>query len=226
MKKRFKKFLEDIVIFFLPYYLKILIRTSNVITINKEYIEPYLKNKKPFILALWHCNAFTGPILIRDMDLYILISQSRDGELINRIVKKFNNFSVRGSSSKGGIQALKILIKIAREGKRILITPDGPRGPAFKVQPGIITLASKTGLPIIPFHHEAIKQKKAKSWDSMRIPSLFNTIIIRYGEPIYIPDDLNHEKFEFYRQLVENQMMENLYKTEQKRRELLIKKDI
>jgi lysophospholipid acyltransferase (LPLAT)-like uncharacterized protein len=221
MKKQFKKIIEDIVIFLLPYYLKILMKTSRVIYLNKEYIEPYLEEKKPFILSLWHCNAFTGPILIRDMDLYILISQSRDGELINRIVKRFNNHSVRGSSSKGGIQALKLLIKIAREGKRILITPDGPRGPAFKLQPGIITLASQTGIPIIPFHHESIKQKKAKSWDAMRIPALFNTIIVSYGEPIFIPPNLDEQIFEHYRQLVENRMMENLYKAEKKREELI-----
>ncbi|MCX7810359.1 MAG: lysophospholipid acyltransferase family protein [Leptospiraceae bacterium] len=221
MKKQFKKIIEDIVIFLLPYYLKILMKTSRVIYLNKEYIEPYLEEKKPFILSLWHCNAFTGPILIRDMDLYILISQSRDGELINRIVKRFNNHSVRGSSSKGGIQALKVLIKIAREGKRILITPDGPRGPAFKLQPGIITLASQTGIPIIPFHHESIKQKKAKSWDAMRIPALFNTIIVSYGEPIFIPPNLDEQNFEHYRQLVENRMMENLYKAEKKREELI-----
>jgi lysophospholipid acyltransferase (LPLAT)-like uncharacterized protein len=221
MKKQFKKIIEDIVIFLLPYYLKILMKTSRVIYLNKEYIEPYLEEKKPFILSLWHCNAFTGPILIRDMDLYILISQSRDGELINRIVKRFNNHSVRGSSSKGGIQALKVLIKIAREGKRILITPDGPRGPAFKLQPGIITLASQTGIPIIPFHHESIKQKKAKSWDAMRIPALFNTIIVSYGEPIFIPPNLDEQIFEHYRQLVENRMMENLYKAEKKREEII-----
>jgi lysophospholipid acyltransferase (LPLAT)-like uncharacterized protein len=221
MKKQFKKIIEDIVIFLLPYYLKILMKTSRVIYLNKEYIEPYLEEKKPFILSLWHCNAFTGPILIRDMDLYILISQSRDGELINRIVKRFNNHSVRGSSSKGGIQALKVLIKIAREGKRILITPDGPRGPAFKLQPGIITLASQTGIPIIPFHHESIKQKKAKSWDAMRIPALFNTIIVSYGEPIFIPPNLDEQNFEHYRQLVENRMMENLYKAEKKREEII-----
>jgi|YNPMSStandDraft_1061717.scaffolds.fasta_scaffold26010_1 hypothetical protein len=221
MKKQFKKIIEDIVIFLLPYYLKILMKTSRVIYLNKEYIEPYLEEKKPFILSSWHCNAFTGPILIRNMDLYILISQSRDGELINRIVKRFNNHSVRGSSSKGGIQALKVLIKIAREGKRILITPDGPRGPAFKLQPGIITLASQTGIPIIPFHHESIKQKKAKSWDAMRIPALFNTIIVSYGEPIFIPPNLDEQIFEHYRQLVENRMMENLYKAEKKREELI-----
>lgn len=218
--------IQDIIIFLLPYYLKILMKTSKVIYVNKEKIEPYLKDNKPFILALWHCNAFTGPILIRDMDLHILISQSRDGELINRIVKKFNNFSVRGSSSRGGIQALKILIKIAKQGKRILITPDGPRGPAFQVQPGIITLASNTGLPIIPFHHEAVKQKKAKSWDSLRIPLLFNTIIIRYGEPIFIPHQLDQNQFEYYRKYVEEKMMENLIHTERKREEILQKKNL
>lgn len=221
MKKSIKTILQDFVIFLLPYYLKILMKTSKVVLLNKEVIEPYLSNSKPFILALWHCNAFTGPILIRDMDLYILISQSRDGELIDRIVKKFNNHSVRGSTTRGGIQALKILVKLGKEGKRILITPDGPKGPAFKVQPGIVSLASLTGLPIIPFHHESLKQIKAKSWDSIRIPSLFNTIVIRYGEPVYIPPNLNNDELVYYCNLVENQMMQNLMETEKKREELL-----
>ncbi len=221
MKKSLKKILQDFVIFLLPYYLKILIKTSKVVVLNKQVIEPHLNDSKPFILALWHCNAFTGPILLRDMDLYVLISQSRDGDLIDRIVKKFRNNSVRGSTTRGGIQALKILVKLGREGKRILITPDGPKGPAFKVQPGIISLASVTGLPIIPFHHESLKQIKAKSWDKVRIPSLFNTIIIRYGDPIYIPNKLDHQKLEYYCNLVENQMMKNLMETEKKRDELL-----
>ncbi len=215
MKKKFKALLEKFVIFLIPYYLKILLKTSRIIYINKEVFEPFIKQNKAFILSLWHCNAFTGPILIRDLDLFILISQSRDGELIDRIVKKFNNHSVRGSTTRGGIQALKSLIELGNKGKRILITPDGPKGPAFKVQSGIIVLASRTKLPIIPFHHESLKQKKAKSWDSMRIPSLFNTIIVRYGDPIYIPENLNEEEFEYYRQYLENKMNENLKLTEE-----------
>ncbi len=221
MKHSIKTLLQDLVIFLLPYYLKILMKTSKVIELNKEVIEPYLKTSKPFILALWHCNAFTGPILLRDMDLYVLISQSKDGELIDRIVKKFHNFSVRGSTTRGGIQALKILVKFGKEGKRLLITPDGPKGPAFKVQPGIITLASLTGLPIIPYHHESLKQIKAKSWDSLRIPLLFNTIVTRYGDPIFIPAKLDEEQLQYYCNLLENQMMQNLIETEKKREALL-----
>jgi len=221
MKKIIKKLIEEIGLFVITYYLKFLVWTSRIIYINKEYIDDFLNNHKPFILSAWHCNVFAGSVLVSDMDLYILISQSRDGDLIDRIIKRFKNNSVRGSSSKGGIQALKSLIKIAREGKRIVITPDGPRGPVFQLQSGIITLASQTGLPIIPFHHESLKQKKAKSWDSMRIPSLFNTIIVRYGEPIYIPPNLDQESFEYYRKFVEDRMMENVQLTEKKREELL-----
>lgn len=221
MKKSIKTLLQDFVIFLIPYYLKILIKTSKVITLNKEVLESFLSNSKPFILAVWHCNAFTGPILIRNMDFHILISQSRDGELIDRIVKKFDNYSVRGSTTRGGMQALKILTRLGKEGKRIVITPDGPKGPAFKVQPGIITLASLTGLPIIPFHHESTKQIKAKSWDSLRIPFLFNTIIIRYGDPIYIPPNLNHNQLEYYCRFLEDEMMKNLIETEKKRDEFL-----
>lgn len=223
MKKISKRILEKLVLFLIPLYLRLVLITSKIINVNKEKFNDYIKSNKPFILSAWHCNVFAGVIMIENLNFHILISQSRDGDLIDTIAKKFKNTSVRGSSSKGGIQALKTLIKLAKENKRIVITPDGPKGPAFKVQDGIITLASKTGIPIIAFHFESTKQKIAKSWDSTRIPFLFNTIIIRYSDPIFIPPNLSEQEFEFYRKLLEEKMMENV-KLAQEERDKYLKK--
>lgn len=223
MKKIIKRFLEQIALIVIPLYLRMVLITSKIININKEKFNEYIEQNKPFILSAWHCNVFAGVIMIENLNFHILISQSRDGDLIDTIAKKFKNTSVRGSSSKGGIQALKTLIKLAKENKRIVITPDGPKGPAFKVQDGIITLASKTGIPIIAFHLESTKQKIAKSWDSTRIPFLFNKIIIRYSDPIFIPPNLSEQEFEFYRKLLEEKMMENV-KLAQEERDNLLKK--
>lgn len=223
MKKIIKRFLEQIALIVIPLYLRMVLITSKIININKEKFNEYIEQNKPFILSAWHCNVFAGVIMIENLNFHILISQSRDGDLIDTIAKKFKNTSVRGSSSKGGIQALKKLIKLAKENKRIVITPDGPKGPAFKVQDGIITLASKTGIPIIAFHLESTKQKIAKSWDSTRIPFLFNKIIIRYSDPIFIPPNLSEQEFEFYRKLLEEKMMENV-KLAQEERDNLLKK--
>ncbi len=210
MKKKIKKILEKLSLFLIPIYLRFVVLTSKIIKINHEKFEEYINLNKPFILSAWHCNVFAGVILIENLNFYILISQSKDGDLIDTIAKKFKNHSVRGSSSKGGIQALKTLIKLVKENKRIIITPDGPKGPIFEVQDGIITVASKTGIPIIPFHFESTKQKILNSWDQTRIPFLFNQIVIRYGDPIFIPPNLGEEEFEYYRNLVKEKMMFNL----------------
>lgn len=221
MKKLIKKILEQLSLILIPIYLRFVVITSKIIKVNKEKFEEYINLNKPFILSAWHCNVFGGVILIENLDFYILISQSKDGDLIDTIAKKFKNNSVRGSSSKGGIQALKTLIKLAKENKRIIITPDGPKGPVFEVQDGIITVASKTGIPIIPFHFESTKQKILNSWDQTRVPFLFNQIVIRYGDPIFIPPNLTQEQFEYYRNFVKEKMMSNLQKAQIERDRLL-----
>ncbi|MCS7204536.1 MAG: lysophospholipid acyltransferase family protein [Leptospiraceae bacterium] len=217
MKKILRSILEDLLVSLIVGYLKVLVKTSNVIILEKHNIESFLKNNQPFILSAWHCNAFGGSVLVQDMDLTIMISQSRDGELIDKVVKKFKNHSVRGSSHRGGIQALRQLIQLGKEGKRLVITPDGPTGPAFKVQSGIITLASKTGIPIIPFHYESTKQRLANSWDYHRIPFWFNTIFVRYGEPFYVPNAITDEELSHYSVLLESKMMENMVLTQEAR---------
>ncbi|MDH5655780.1 MAG: lysophospholipid acyltransferase family protein [Spirochaetia bacterium] len=185
--------------------------TLKRIDVGREHVENLQKKKQGWIYAIWHTNVLFSPYLNRGQNVNVMISASRDGELIKRVVYKFGNRAIRGSTSRGGMKALKTLIDELKRGNPAAITPDGPRGPAFKLQHGIITSASKGRVPIIPFHYEAKNQWVAeKAWDKHRIPKPFTVIVVHYGEPIYIPEDLDDRSYENYAELVEKKLLENM----------------
>ena len=101
--------------------------------------------------------------------------------------------SIAGSTNEKAISGLKSLISIIKKGSSCIITVDGPRGPVFEVQPGIISLAMLTQTPIIPWHFEAKKQWVFNSWDKHKFPYPFTTIVESYGEPIYLPQKIKKE---------------------------------
>jgi lysophospholipid acyltransferase (LPLAT)-like uncharacterized protein len=103
-----------------------------------------------------------------------------------RILKRFGFTFVRGSTTSGGLMALRGLIKAARDGYSIAITPDGPRGPIFKVQPGIVYLAQKAGVPIIPVACALSRKKILRSWDRYQFPLPFGRIEAVYGQPFQV----------------------------------------
>lgn len=111
------------------------------------------------IIAFWHGQQLMMPLAYRGRQARILISQHRDGELIYRIVKRFGFGAIRGSTTKGGQEALRQLIRSGQQGVDLVITPDGPKGPRHIVQPGVIALAKATGLPIIPLTFGCSKKK-------------------------------------------------------------------
>jgi hypothetical protein len=103
-----------------------------------------------------------------------------------RILKRFGFTFVRGSTTSGGLMALRGLIKAARDGYSVAITPDGPKGPIFKVQPGIVYLAQKAGVPVIPVACALSRKKILRSWDRYQFPLPFGRIQAVYGEPFPI----------------------------------------
>lgn len=216
-----KRILEGVGIFLVTMFQRFTLLTSRKVYLDKDVVNLLIKENKPFIFGIWHCNVYMSPILYRGMDVYVLISKSKDGDLIDRVVKSFGNRSIRGSTSRGGTSALKAMIRVARQNSRLAFTPDGPRGPAFKVQQGIIAAASACGIPIVPAHYESTRQKVVKSWDSHRIPLPFGTLINSFGEPIHIPRDLDEDQFEQYRALVEAKLLENKKRCEEARDRLL-----
>ncbi|MCG6140283.1 lysophospholipid acyltransferase family protein [Leptospira mtsangambouensis] len=207
MKRRFLVWLLPLIV---VWFQRLIGFTSRFRFLTNEQYEELFKNKKPFIYSIWHTNVLYSPYLHRGKNVAVLISESKDGDYINQVVHRFGNTSVRGSSSKGGSKALKAVIQHLKKGLPAAFTPDGPRGPAFILQPGIIAAAQVTQVPIVPFHYECSRQWiLERAWDKHRVPKPFTTFVVSYGEPISVPRNLNEEEFEQMRLKVERAMLEN-----------------
>ena len=149
---------------------------------------------KKIIAACWHSRILLVSYLYKGWNAAILVSRSKDGEIIARILEKQGHEAIRGSSTRGGLRALSRLIKGLKENKRpAVIIPDGPQGPRFIVQPGVIALAKKTGSPILPISYSAKKIKVFNSWDRFILPFPFTTCRIVYGNPVYVPQKADRE---------------------------------
>ncbi|MCS6977954.1 MAG: lysophospholipid acyltransferase family protein [Gemmatales bacterium] len=155
-----------------------------------------------FIYALWHEHLlFPTGIRFRG-SFHVLISRHADGELIAQVCQHLGYASVRGSSTRGGAEALRELLRKG-QGSHLMITPDGPRGPRRRVQPGIVFTASKTGLPIVPVGVAYQQAWRARSWDRFAVPYPGTLAVVVAGEPIRIPPDADRETLECYRVQVE-----------------------
>ena len=124
-----------------------------------EPVDRIYREGRNIILAFWHGQQLMIPLGYRGLHPEILISRHRDGEIIYRIIKRFGFGAVRGSTTRGGHEALRQLIRLGREGVDLVMTPDGPKGPRHRVQPGVVALAKFTGLPIVPLAFACSKKK-------------------------------------------------------------------
>ncbi len=141
---------------------------------------------EPFILAFWHRHLLLMPYSYRGRRISVLVSQSRDGELIARTVARLGIDASRGSSSRGGAVGLRSLLRKAGEGYDIAFTPDGPRGPVGVVQSGVILAAAATGLPVWPVALAATRCRRLRSWDRFVVPLPLSTVHFVYGAPLRV----------------------------------------
>ena len=172
--------------------------TAKISWVRKEIIDELMEKSQPFIICAWHHDIYFSSWLLKDFELTALISSSKDGEYINQILSGFGFGSVRGSSTRGGIGAMKQLVRCLKDGNAVAITPDGPQGPIHKVQEGIVALAKITGVPIIPWRYEASSCWKLNSWDSHKIPKPFTKISSVVGQPLYVPKSASSSDFGRY----------------------------
>jgi len=154
---------------------------------------------RQYIAAIWHSRILIFSHLYKGWRVSILVSRSEDGEIIARILQQQGFDTVRGSTNKKGRQALTLLIRRIREGGSAVIIPDGPQGPRFRVQPGIILLAQKTGVPIYPMSYSARHAKIFSSWDRFMLPRPFTECCVVYGDPIRVPADADENVRADYR---------------------------
>lgn len=146
-----------------------------------------------FIYAFWHQRQVFFTWSHRDVSAAVLVSKSRDGEMIARTMELSRIGAVRGSSSRGGAAAAREMVEILRSGRDVGITPDGPRGPAREVKEGAVRVAQLSGMPIIPIANAlSNKVEFAKAWDRFQAPLPFGRSVVIYGEPVRVAagDDL------------------------------------
>jgi lysophospholipid acyltransferase (LPLAT)-like uncharacterized protein len=167
--------------------LDALMRTTSVRTEGEENFRQFWRKEQPVVFTLWHGRLLPCTYHHRHQGVVTLISQHRDGEYITRVVKRWGYTTVRGSSSRGGVDALRELVRHLRKGRSLAITPDGPRGPREKMKPGPLLAAQLTGAPIIPVVSGASRASYFGGWDRFMIPHPFARLQIAYGEPISVP---------------------------------------
>jgi len=157
----------------------------------------------PVIFVLWHNQIGVSPYLWRKMfpkrKCVVLTSASKDGALLASAVSVFRVGSVHGSSSRRAAAALIGLRRAAKAGNDLVFTPDGPRGPRYELQPGVVKIAQTTGMLVQPMYIDYQSCWKLKTWDRFRIPKPFSKVILTLGDPSEIPRKLNEEEFESQR---------------------------
>ena len=152
--------------------IRLLGRVIRIRTEGNDQVDELYQQGRRIIIAFWHGRQLMMPLVYRGAEAHILISEHRDGELIHRIVSRFGFRSVRGSTTRGGVAALRRLIELGRSGRDLVVTPDGPKGPRQVAQLGVIQLAKATGLPIVPLTFSCSKKKSLRagtaSWSPIR----------------------------------------------------------
>lgn len=208
-----KRILHWLITRILVVLIRVTGSSTRVQRLNYEVLKSILEEYGSVIVATWHQNIYFSIWLLRKEDLTALISSSDDGEAIYDVFDHYGYQAVRGSSTRGGIPALKQLIKLLKDKTSVAITPDGPLGPPEKIQSGVILLAKYSGVPIIPWHYEADHQWNLNSWDRHKIPKPFSKIIEAFGEPFHVPKNLLPEDVPVFCEKLEKIMKELAQKT-------------
>jgi len=176
--------------------IKLLARLMRTEILGGEHPSQLVAANQPAIYALWHDQLLmmvAGYLGARDVQ--ILISASKDGELIARTMACFGLGAVRGSSSRGAAGALKQMLKLARTGRSLAITPDGPKGPRHQLKSGVVAVASRSGLPIVPLAFACSHGYRFQSWDRFLLPYPWARGVFSYGAPLYHSPEESVEEF-------------------------------
>jgi len=172
---------------------------------NDDDIERY-STDEPVIYTLWHGRMFIPMYCFAGLGAYVLVSEHRDGDIITAALESAGYRTVRGSTTRGGVKALAGLIRLVKHNGHVGFTPDGPRGPRWRFQPGAVYVAAKTGAPLVPVAGSARRAYYFKSWDRFQLPLPFSGGIVIVGEPYYVTGGMDEANIEFHRAEMERRM--------------------
>ena len=194
LRKVWQNSLRFIGHFVLVHLVNVLCKTLRITEKNRSVINELEKANKNYVLAFWHGSMLLPWYVHRGKKMIALISKSKDGDLLARVLKNWKYGVIRGSSSTGGDVALGIMVDYGKNKHSITITPDGPRGPRHKLKAGAVIAAKKSGLPLILTGVGIQNKRSLNSWDSFSIPKLLTKATLIYSDPIYISKDSTYEE--------------------------------
>lgn len=195
------------------HIIRLLGRSARRDIVGAETVQNLWRQGQPVILSFWHdqlllmSQGYLGP------GAQILISASKDGELIARTMHHLGQHAVRGSSSRGGGPAFRQLLRLARGTLDLVVTPDGPRGPRHELKEGVIQLARLSGRPVVPMALASSRGHRFASWDRFLLPYPFARLVFVYGAPLYCRKEDDPQRF---RQQLEQAMKETQLIAEQR----------
>jgi lysophospholipid acyltransferase (LPLAT)-like uncharacterized protein len=178
--------------------------TTRSKTVRGELREALKNRNQRFIYAFWHQRQVFFTWAHRGAGAAVLVSRSKDGEMIAKTMRLSRIGAVRGSSTRGGAAAVRQLMEVLQNGLDIGITPDGPKGPAREVKDGVVYLAQKLGVPILPITNALSHRLEIRrAWDHFQVPLPFGRSVVVYGSPITVADgdDLEMKAAELKRSL-------------------------
>lgn len=189
----FKKFKKSLGTIFLPPLIYCIARFLYLTCTKKYHYDSQKVLSKESIFVLWH-----GELLMlifaymdyrKSKNIDTIVSEHKDGEIISKVLSLFGGGSIRGSSTRGGLRALRGALESLRGGRDVGITPDGPRGPRHSVANGVVLLAQKTHVPIVAMNVQASRAWRMQSWDKFVIPKPFSRLDFYYSDPFYVTND-------------------------------------
>jgi lysophospholipid acyltransferase (LPLAT)-like uncharacterized protein len=168
--------------------------TLRVRILHGEHYGRLREKRVPILFALWHGRMLLPIQRHRHQRIVTMASQSKDGEIIASWLARNGYIVVRGSTTRGGSQALREMVRHVRSGRHAALTVDGPKGPARIVQPGIVQLARLTGAWILPITSSSARPRFLNSWDRYLLPLPISRSVVAYGEPFPIPPEMSDDQ--------------------------------
>jgi lysophospholipid acyltransferase (LPLAT)-like uncharacterized protein len=186
--------------------IRVIGMTMRIRLIDPHRTSPYARPAKPVIYAFWHNQQLLAAYFFRNLGIRVLVSRSRDGDYITRILECLGYDTVRSSTSSGKVHALRGLVRELKDGHHAVITPDGPRGPVYQAQPGAVFLGALSGHAVVPLGCASERVWRLHSWDRFEIPKPFSRAAIVYDRAIPIPRRLSDKEALDLNREIERQM--------------------
>ncbi|HUJ70078.1 MAG TPA: lysophospholipid acyltransferase family protein [Syntrophorhabdales bacterium] len=188
-------------------FLLLLGATMRITQVNREKADRLWQDRQGVIVCFWHGRLLAMPFAYMGSRAKVLISRHGDGEFIARVIKYFGLGAVRASYRKATVGSIREILAELKQGTIVGITPDGPKGPRYRIKEGIVEIAKLAQRPILPVAYGADRKKVFASWDRFVLPYPFSRILFLWGDPVYVPKEASGNAVEQIRRDLENALV-------------------